>query len=260
MDWSRAKNIVIGMLILVNLFLFGTLSYLKYTENANFRESVEGTVRVLEARGIAIDESMITKIKDDRRMCVIVRNRESESAVAAAFLGTTEVSGSGGNDRYRGDSGTLSWLPGGMFDAALRADADSLGGLLISSGLPLAQPAAISAGGGTICQRIDDLPVFNCALNYAFDGDGGCTLSGRICLGAPQPVDDTEPMGLGGILIDYASIVSGLAIERIDSIDSGWVAQTLPGIGVRLVPVWRVAGSGVVTYVNALDGSAVLAE
>ena len=67
-------------------------------------------------------------------------------------------------------------------------------------------------------------------------------------------------MGLCGVLIDYASIVSGLAIERIDAIDPGWVAQTLPGAGVRLVPVWRITGSGVVTYVNALDGSAVLAE
>ncbi|MEA4824699.1 MAG: hypothetical protein VB111_11400 [Clostridiaceae bacterium] len=260
MDWSRAKNIVIGMLILVNLFLLGTLGYLKYTEEANFRESVEGTVRVLEARGIAIDESMITKIKDDRRMCVIVRSRDSEAAVAAAFLGATEVSGSGGNDRYRSESGTLSWLSGGMFDAAFRADAVSLGELLAASGLPLTQTAAISDGGGTIYQRIDDLPVFNCALNYAFDGTGGCTLSGRVCLGGPQPVDDTEPMGLCGVLIEYASIVSGLAIEHIDTIDSGWVAQALPGIGVRLVPVWRVVGSGVATYVNALDGSAVLAE
>ncbi|MDD6877595.1 MAG: hypothetical protein PUD44_07415 [Clostridiaceae bacterium] len=258
MDWSRAKNIVIGMLVLVNLFLLATLGYLKYTEASNFRESVNGTVRVLKSRGIEVDESLIVKLRDDRRLCVVVRSRETEADVAAAFLGETELSGSGGSDRYRSGSGTLSWLPGGIFSASFRADAASLREKLAS--LPLSDTASVSSDGGTLCQYIDGYPVFNCTVGYAFGTDGSCTLSGRVCLGEPQPASDAEPMGLCGVLIDYASIVSGLAIERIDAIDPGWVAQTLPGAGVRLVPVWRITGSGVVTYVNALDGSAVLAE
>lgn len=256
MEWGRAKNVIIGMLLLVNLFLLGMLGYLKLAETRSFRESVEGTIRVLEARGIEADASLISQDADERRLCVIVRDQTQEAALAANLLGETEVSGSGGSDRYRSDRGTVTWRSGGSFDAAFAADAAGLASALKASGIGTDGKPAVS---GEIPQYVDGLPVFNCGLRYVFGGST-CTMSGRYCLGEPQQVDDREPMGQCSVLIEYASIVSGLAIERIDALDPGWVVQMLPGIGVRLIPVWRVTSPGLVTYVNAVEGGAVVVE
>ena len=258
MDWNRAKNVIICMLLLVNLFLLGMIGYLRLQETRSFRESVEGTVRVLASRGIGVDESLITGKKDERRLCIIERDRTREAAVAQNLLGISEVSASGGNDRYKGEWGTAAWLSGGNFDAGFTANAAQFEQALRDSGIAL--PEGWTAGAtGEIGQYIDGLPIFNCGLRYVIGGST-CTVSGRYCLGKPQPVDDRAPMGECSVLISYASIVSGLAIERIDAMDPGWVVQTLPGIGVRLIPVWRITSPGLVTYVNAVDGSAVLVE
>ena len=82
MEWSRAKNVIIGMLLLVNLFLLGMLGYLKLLETRSFRESVDGTLQVLAARGIEADPSLISHDTDERALCVIVRDREREAALA----------------------------------------------------------------------------------------------------------------------------------------------------------------------------------
>ncbi len=258
MDWSRAKNVIIGMLLLVNLFLLGMIGYLRLQETRSFREAAEGTVRVLEARGIQADVSLISDEKDERRLCIIERDRTREAAVATNLLGMTEVTVSGGNDRYKGEWGTAAWLSGGNFDASFTANAAQFEQALRDSGIPLSEEG-IAGAAGEIGQYADGLPIFNCGLRYVIGGNT-CTVSGRYCLGKPQPVDDRAPMGQCSVLIAYASIVSGLAIERIDAMDPGWVVQTLPGLGVRLIPVWRVTSPGLVTYVNAVDGSAVLVE
>ena len=256
MEWSRAKNVIIGMLLLVNLFLLGMLGYLKLLETRSFRESVDGTLQVLAARGIEADPSLISRDPDDRALCVIVRDRDREAALAENLLGEAEVSGSGGSDRYRGSRGTVTWRTGGSFDAAFTADARALAAALMASGIPAAGTSGVS---GEIGQYVDGLPVFNCGLRYVFGGST-CTISGRYCLGVPEPVDDRAPMSQTSVLIEYASVVSGLAIERIDAMDPGWVVQMLPGIGVRLIPVWRITSPGLVTYINAVEGGAVLVE
>ena len=134
MDWSRAKNIILAMLLLVNLFLLGTLGFLKYDEVRSFRESAEGTVRVLASRGIELDKSLITRERDRRRLCIIVRSREREAAVAENLLGPAEVSGSGGNDRYRSALGSIDWRSGGSFDAQLLSTPSALVAALTDAG------------------------------------------------------------------------------------------------------------------------------
>ncbi|NMA08178.1 MAG: hypothetical protein GX929_03555 [Clostridiales bacterium] len=256
MDWSRAKNIIIGMLLLVNVFLLGMYGYLRYTEDRIWNESVAGAAAYLERQGIALDTSLIPRESLRRGLRVIVRDRAAESAAAHALLGDAEVTGSGGNDRYRSAVGSLSWLSGGTVEAQLAASVlDGEGSVQEMLG-----HAGISAAvfdTDSLTQQIDGLPVFNCTLTLTRDASS-CALQGRYCFGTPQAVDTGVEMELPGLLIAYASAMRSFAIERITALDPGWVVQTLPGIGVRLIPVWRITASDTVTYINALDGSVVL--
>lgn len=257
MNWNRAKNIILLILVVTNVFLGIYLGYMRITERNMFREAAEGTVQVLKSRGIELDIGLITNEDDDRRLYVIERDQTAEQSIAQTLLEDAKTSGSGGTDHYLSDNGSVSWMTGGFTEGEITANAQFAAAAFVSSdsGVTVRNPD----GTLTITQEIKKLPVFNCAVTLT-DSDAGCTFSGRYCTGTPIPVNDSRPMSVTSILIKYSSDVSGQVVSRITDIDRGWAVQTLPGIGVRLIPVFRITADTAVTYMNAIDGSVVLAE
>lgn len=259
MNWNRAKNIILLMLFLTNLFLACFLGYMNITQQHMFREAAESTVRVLKSHGIELDIRLISNEEDDRRLCVIERDRAAEQVIAQKLMKNSEVSDSGGNDHYVGENGSVTWMSGGFVEGSIASDPASVLSAFSSANAGKLSPDTSSEEVTSYMQELNGLPVFNCIISLTAS-ENGTDFTGRYCTGTPIPVNDSRPMSETGILIKYSSGISGQVVSRITDIDRGWAVQTLPGIGIRLIPIYRITADTATTYMNAIDGSVLLSE
>ena len=274
MDWNRAKKIVIGMLILVNLFLVGMYAYLRVSEERVWRDSVERTVSILKSHGIELDPALIPRETHSRRQSIIPRDTAREAQAATALLGENTQITAGNTQQYQNENGnTIKWYAGGAMSAtfaliresggASGSLADSIQTALGGAGFTAEVTAKQALGGAEyldLRQTIGAYPVFNCQLRAVAESEQSVLIDGWYCFGEPQILDDASEMRITGLLIHYASAVEKRAVDQIDAIEPGWLRQTIQGVGVRLIPVWRICAGDIVTYMNAIDGFEVLAE
>ena len=74
MDWSRAKNLIIMLLALVNVFLVGNIAYLAYKNDAAERNTVSELVAYLESRGIVLDREAVPRENLGRTVLIVEHN------------------------------------------------------------------------------------------------------------------------------------------------------------------------------------------
>ncbi len=142
MEWSRVKNILIVLLVIVNLFLF--LVYLGTTvsDAKDNEELISHTVSVLEKNGITIDENIIPKntprlfpatgtIKDEV-LGVSVASAVFSVEVEGDFETLAKKAGLSHGEVIEGSyaTQTVNGIP--VYNARLRYDGKTLTGVAIN--------------------------------------------------------------------------------------------------------------------------------
>ena len=248
MEWHKAKNIMLALLILVNLVLLGSRAYMSSTERREQQAAAAGAVEYLNTIGITLEPALIPLQSPERSLCIIPRNRDAEAAFAELLLGSSEPQVGGSIDRYASNSGQVVWRHGGQVEVQ-------------SPEVPTAETLMSKlencrADGQFLTQEIDGLPVFNCTLEVM----EGKTIHGRWCFGEPALLDNKPEMTAAGLLIAYGGAVRNAPPSEITALDYGYVVQSVPTVGVRLVPVLRLTADGESVYLNALDGEVLIVE
>lgn len=248
MEWHKAKNIMLVLLVLVNLILLGSRAYIAGNERQEQLEAVQGAAAYLKTLGIELDVSLIPQETLHRNLCVIPRDREAEADFANALLSDVTLQSSSSTDRYLGSEGLIIWRHGGQLEvqATLQSGEyllEQLGGTAIYKGI-------------TFTQTIDGLPLFNCTLTI-LDTD---MLQGRWCFGEPAVLEEGTEMSVPGLLIAYGAAVAAAPPEKITQLLHGYIVQSVPNVGVRLVPVLRITADETNVYLNALTGETMIVE
>lgn len=248
MEWHKAKNIMLALLILVNLVLLGSRAYLASTERREQLAAIEGAAARLHEIGIEVDASLIPAHSPGRRLCIIPRDREAEAAFAGQILSDVTISSQGSTDRYQSDSGLALWRHGGQFEVRTAN---------IPSDARLYEMLEDCRRTDTVLmQEISGLPVFNCTLQIT----PGESIRGRWCFGEPALLEDRREMSAAGLLIVYGTKVSDAPPAHITSLEYGYIAESVPNVGVRLVPVLRLCTDSEYVYLNALNGEILSVE
>ena len=120
MEWSKVKNIIILLLLLVNGFLL-VLVGMRREETENYQASaLAQAVEVLERSGIQVFQEGLEDAIDMSPLSV-ERNLEREGALAGALLGeTVEPKNQGGGlYAYRGNRGEVSIRAGGAISGRM---------------------------------------------------------------------------------------------------------------------------------------------
>jgi len=277
MDWSKAKNIIIGMLVIVNVFLL-VVCWIAERGRLSVQETVVAeTVSYLAERGTSIDAAIIPTETDACSTLLVARDFEAEKTLAETLIGGTELSRIGGIVRFSSEDGSSSamWRAGGLFEASAWISGASEYTGEAASHPAIAHLASVgfvsddvkdAESGGlrqiVLTQTQDGLPIFNAALTVTCGAQDAVYTAGRWCVGAVQAISAADEMEVTGLLIRFVEQMreNGVSVYRIDGIRHGYIAQNIANSGVKLIPAWEITTPGAVNYISAVDGTLLVSE
>ena len=105
MEWSKAKSILIGVFVVLNLFLFVRLGSFLF-EGGVSREALENTRKILESRGVSIAEGVNIPTYTKRTPMLEFKNSGFDVAKIIARLLDDESSGVSGEGGTKFSAGT----------------------------------------------------------------------------------------------------------------------------------------------------------
>lgn len=269
MEWSKIKNIILLVLLVVNGFLLALAAARWGGERRAEQTALAQAVQVLEQSGIAVSESAV----DDASGLTartLERDTEVEAALAAALL-DEEVSGSnlgGGVYQYAGARGAVTLRAGGELSAELGEDARwetddpeaHAARLLKDMGLE-GKLVETERDGETVSltfrQLWDGAPVFSCRLTFTYSGGRLTGLSGTAALGSRTAAEQGELLTRATALLRFLDSVldSKDVCSTILSMEAGYrTAQDFAG-AVKLTPVWLISSNTADYYLDAATGA-----
>lgn len=271
MEWSKLKNIILIVLLVVNLFLLVLVAY-REERSARYSEGARAdAIGVLEQNGIAVD---LENLPRDTELVPLSmeRDRQEEASIAAALLGTASESGQGGNVLYTGEKGTARFFRSGDFSVALRADVYPLGPLtaeehalntLTLLGFDGEILAAVENGGQTsvtVRQLWQGTPVFNCTATLIYERGALISIQdGASCrlTGTPTASGTAETLSVVTALLSFLEGLNdkGDVCTALTGMTPGYTFS--PGISdpIALSPVWYITTDTGAYYLDAATGA-----
>ena len=113
MEWSRAKTILLVVLICTNLFLAGNLLWQVSHGWAQQRQAMDQALALLQEDVGEFDEDIFRSLGTQRPVYAASRDTALEKKAAQALLGTEESDTDGGVSRFSSEKGSLTFYTGG---------------------------------------------------------------------------------------------------------------------------------------------------
>lgn len=270
MEWSRVKNILIILLLLVNGFLFAAYMNAELSQRKDEAETRNNVYQILTRLGIEIDPELIPSDSEVLYPARIERDINKEQTIAETILGElnkTELGG--GKITYSSSIGTLGFRNGGFFDIDIKTsnvkDAEHARKIALKTLKPFnistdsSLVTVVETPDGyeiTFPQLYSKYKVFNCLNTVRINFDGSLSISGRRAADTIVFARGFHPRGISGLFLDLADNISelGTPIKKITEVESGFMVETVSGTGMNLITVWRIKANGVDYYISALDG------
>lgn len=269
MEHSKIKNIIIIVLLVVNiiflvLFLIGRIETGKLE-----KKTKEDLIRIFDLHGISLDMSVIPSYPE-LGSYEVLRDTESEKAIAEGILGKCEVNELGGNIfQYKSALGEGIFRGNGEFsitlaegipisDTTIKGLSSYLGSMNIAVDWKSAETEYTHGRLSSVrfTDVFEEYPIFNCRITMSFTDGKLMSLYGRRLTSTPSPAASEPMIGVYTALIGFLSSVeeSNLICNEITAISPGYsFSASVSGSG-RLVQYWCVSTDVGKYYVNGLTG------
>ncbi len=276
MEWSKVKNIIILLLLLVNGFLL-VLVGMRREETENYQASaLAQAVEVLERSGIQVFQEGLEDALDMSPLSV-ERNLEREGALAGALLGeTVEPKNQGGGlYAYRGSRGEVSIRAGGAISGRMNGAEDwysqdpqnHAAGLLEEMGVEAeVLESSLDGGTGTVSfrQLWQGAPLFSCQVAFTYEEGSLTGMEGVLLMADPAgaAAGQGETITLPTALLRFLDGIlgSGDVCSQILAMEPGYLAEQSFSGSVSLSPVWLVRSNTAHYYLDAVTGELTRAE
>ena len=263
MDRYRLKNIIILILVLVNLFLLGSLASRKRAEQSSHRRAIQEMVELFAAHDITLPPEVIPRETPPVGR-LLTRDLEMERQAAVFLLGErlSSADQGGGIYTYASDNGAFLIRSTGSFDAVGTLASEDVGAFCrdFCREFFFDEPvfALDEAGNGTATaiRRCAGLPVYNCSVVFTLE-------EGRLVSAKGTLLPETYTSSGGDTLSALAALTafqnakqaSGAVASAVTDMELCYELQSTTSASMSLVPVWRVATDTVSYYVNCVTGA-----
>lgn len=269
MEWHRAKNIILTILVIVNCMLL-MLVWTRRSETLRYEQSaLDRTVQVLAENGIELSPQVV----EDRKSCQpgsAERDLESEAQFAAILLGESAQGENRGGGLYTYSSrlGELSFRPGGVLVAELAddpvwetADPESHAASLMESlnvDCYLVE-SNLSAGSGTVLyvQLLGGAPVFSCQVVFSYEEGKLSGISGTLLTVTEPETENRELLSLPTVLMRFLDdvLANGDVCSAILRVESGYLVTQSFSNSIQLRPAWYISTNTADYYVDGITGA-----
>ena len=281
MNWSKAKNIILLLLLMINIFLLVTLISKHQIYQGALQNVGEDVSRILAEYNIKLSPSLVDTTVLRRRPLIISRAEKEEKLVSEGMLGAINdmESPGGGIRRYTSDTGTATWRAGATLTITLSEGGPELkpgisSGAAVQYTLDYLLKAGLDVFAGdmsaetvadtvtvNIAQRVGGYRVFNTGLTVRASTGGSNVISGLWAFGETRVSGDQYEQALSGLLIKFARNVreQNIPCGKITALTGGYIMRPERG-GVCLYPVWRLETDFGERFINAMNGEIMAVE
>ncbi len=268
MEWSKVKNIIILILVLINGFLLVLVGTRRSEVRRYEQSALTRSLQVLEENGIEADAQALVS-RSGTVPAAAERDTAAEARLAGAILGES-VEGDhrgGGLYLYQNSRGQVSLRSGGEISLIPSDDsfwvaadpADHAQRLVQRLGLELEErDSTLSGGSGTVTyrQRWNGAPLFSCQLVLSYE-DGRLTgLSGTLLAADRAAEESVSLLTLPTVLLRFLDeiIKSGDVCSSIRAVEAGY--RLIPSFSgaMRLSSVWKVSTNTADYYLDGVTG------
>lgn len=269
MEWSKIKNIIIVLLLLVNAFLLLLVGGQMIRDRHVRREAMENAGRILAQNGITVTDEALEEMGERALLpATAARSGETELALARALLGEDAAGEeqSGSLRLYTGQAGTVLFRASGEFSAELSAPLPVEGdpsaqalSLLEKAGLEgevMEETADGTAAVVTLRQLLDGHPLYTCCIRFFYE-DGSLTAVSGTVLPSGQAVFSEQTVLDGPTaLIRFLSAIgdSGDICSSVTALRPGYRMTPSFASGLYLQPVWLVSTDASEYYLDGMTG------
>ena len=268
MEWSKLKNIIILILLLVNLFLLA-MAGVQERNSARYQEqALADAVTVLERNGIRFTKENIPNQMKLKSM-IVQRDRELETGLAEALLGECTVSDLGsGRYAYASTVGNAEFRSNGNFSIVFTDGVPIAEGVGDETTHALALAARIGLN-GVVAEQIQEdktnvvlyqtwqeVPVYSCRITMQYQDGSLRSISGQRLMGEPQADNSAEELiSVSTALLRAVNGINDLGdiCSEIIELTPGY-QMTNPTEGTRIDPVWYVVTDTGAYQLNAITG------
>lgn len=267
MQWSKIKNIVILILLVVNALLLAQVGY-REMESARYRRQARDEAALLLAQsGIRVD---VASLPEDPGLLSMRCERDSveEAVLAEALLGSSAEQPDGS---FSGERGTVWFYSSGEFYAVFKPGAwpvettPEATAYRVMELLEMeCETVSVTETDDTVLVRMrqtwEGTPIFSCETTLTFEGGELREVRGRRLPGTPTETAGNEAMTVTSVLIRFRSAISesGYVCSEILSLTAGYEMTAVPSSSTfTLTPVWQVE-TDVSTFLLEEDGSLTL--
>lgn len=263
MDRYRLKNVIILILLLVNVFLLGSLAYRDSAAQSAQDRALQQLTALFAADGIELDPAVVSS-RTPPAGHTLTRDTALERSAAAQLLGSGLVyTERWGVYSYTGNNGTVLFRDNGSFDAAGTL-APSDGAAFCESFCKKFHYEILSSqldgeGSGAIlaARKYDRLPVYNCTVTFTLDRGAVTSASGTLLPDVSTELSGEEPLSAQGALIAFQSMrrETGAVASSIEEVSLCYELQSSIAAPMSLTPAWCIVTNTLRYYVNCHTGA-----
>jgi len=264
LERHRLKNIIILILVLVNVFLLGSLAIRKTAEHSAHRQATEQLVALFAADEISLSPDIISN-QLPPSPSTLSRSTELDHEAALFLLGSGLSSSDqgGGIYTYTSPSGSALFRANGSFDAAGTLATEHVTDFCrsfceeFSYSTPSFQLDENSSGTATAYFQYNDLPVFNCNVTFTIDHGKLLTVSGTLLPASGLSASSGQtPLSASAALTAFLQIrrETAAAVSSVTDIYLCYELQSTASSSMTLSPAWCIVTDTVKYYVNSITG------
>lgn len=254
MDWSRAKNLLIALLLCVNTFLIVT-----YVMRENETRNDELTLRsdvagILAAQGISVEDELIP-LDSVQISAAVLPDIESRSALAEKVFGEVSESVGAGSTTYLGEDGNIMFSKESfslVYESGNGVENETMALELAES---VAKKLSVSAerklftcrdiDGGYVIevpQVFSGITVFDGAIEFRISDSGSVIAHGKFvgCSGFESA--DGKGRRTSSLMLDFADAIreEGHDEVTVEAIELGYSSKYRSDGAISLNPMVRI--------------------
>lgn len=264
MKVTNIKNVVIGALVIVNVFFLAVFFIRLAGDHSEKTKALENLSTLLGRNGVYIN---IDTIREGGELTElqISRDTSEEQKIADTLLGQTEMTDQGGGIYiYAGQNGQAEFRNGGKFDITFKpqvygmtvnATTTARSLLRTMNVETLSVDTAGEAGNETVVAICSwkHQPIFNCRITFVFRDGSLARISGKHAANIVVTSNNTDMSSCATAIMHFLNDVKAgkYSCTQIKKVDPGY---NFKATGDGITAVWRIETDTGVYYIDAVTG------
>lgn len=251
MEWSKAKSILIILLLAANIYLGTNIALQLRESRSSQKDMLHSAWTIITEQGAEVDEELLASVNCGREAYTFTRDVEAERRAAELLLGGCALESPGGGIyKYTSDTGEMTFRSGGYTE--LKYDGEDDGKLIQSLSAACEGGLEARETEGSYSLYMKGLPVVGSVISPI----GGNRMSGSWIFGALSSFEGGA-MDKASMILALGRALSERGLGEVRSIEEIYLMSPTQSGDVKLTPAWKVERDGGAFYLSTVSGEEI---